>query len=472
MKSPMTVSHGRPRGRFRRLGILALAALAVTLALLAGSGADRADAEVVLPEIDVTWSQLGPKSVRVEWPAFPNASDYDAFWKGHRAADAHYTKASNYHAPSDDQPGHADITGMLIDTVYTVRVRARHDTFIAESVFPVVLLSGDQPAIPGLSTTTAATSIKFNWPEVTGADGYFVSWISSGEGIRSAALPATARDHTIDGLTTGTEYAMQVAALSPQGVISNLSRTQVTPRPRAPRPPPPTGTAPAGAGAYQYLADDCVATFLAADGTFSGRWSDDPDCEAAYSSRNVSRFYYFTLPDGQSEVTFTLQGGGADAKMWLWPEWTNGHAAVGDAKDPMRARFLTPGVHYLEVDSGRNDGRGEFTITMDGIGAGASGLSCSDTFWNFTGSGSVEGRWDAGCATSHYATSHYHREYDLTLTQPEVVTIDVTSPTQTRACSCPAATRCGQWRGTTTTTAPTGARASAGPCRRARTTST
>jgi len=191
-------------------------------------------------------------------------------------------------------------------------------------------------------------------------------------------------------------------------------------------PTGPTGPTRQGGGGgspFQYLDDDCEATFLAADGTFNGRWSDDPDCKAAYSSRNVSRFYWFTLPEGQSEVTFTLEGGGSRSRMWLWPEWTTGHAAVGDAGEPMRARFLRPGVHYLEVDSGRSDGRGEFKITMDGIGAGAPGLSCSDTLWTFTGSGSVQGRWDAGCGSSHY-----HREYNLVLDEPRIVTLDVTSP--------------------------------------------
>ena len=185
---------------------------------------------------------------------------------------------------------------------------------------------------------------------------------------------------------------------------------------------PPTRSG-GGTGAYQFLADDCEATFLAADGTFSGRWSDDPDCETAYSSRNVSRFYWFTLPEGQSEVTFTLQGGGSRARMWLWPEWTQGHVAVGDAREPMRARFLTPGVHYLEVASGASDGAGAFTITMDGIGAGDAGLSCMDTSWTFTGPGSVEGRWDAGCASG----DTYRRGYNLVLAEPELVTIDVTS---------------------------------------------
>ena len=191
-------------------------------------------------------------------------------------------------------------------------------------------------------------------------------------------------------------------------------------------PPPPTadgtnGPRPSG---YQFMAAGCEPVLLAADGTFNGRWDDDADCVSAYSpSRKVSRFFWFTLPAGRSEMTFTLADAGAGSRMWLWPQHTNGHVATGGSV--MDARFLSPGVHFVEVDS--TDGQGSFTLTMEGIGAGPAGRSCDDTLWAFTGTGSVKGRWDAGC-TAGDGSGSYARYYDLVLTQPELVTVDVTSP--------------------------------------------
>ena len=554
LKSPMTLSHHRPRINFPRLAILALAAFAVTLALFA-SGPAPANAQTA--ESGITWSQVSSTSVSFVWPYPSGASSFLATYKLHGAADSAYTSTSiSASAPTGSQPGGGTISGLTANTVYTVRLShlLRNPTRFVDDIFPVIAVSGNQTAVPGLTVTTpTATSIKLDWNAVTNANGYFVSWTSSGEGIRSVDLAQTARTHTIDGLTTGTEYTVRVAAIPSSGAVLALSETKATPAaqtssdgsvwsatltvgntgtpeapvpgygdgqgslapstfshggasftvdsliydsgslerqftwtgtptyasggyalcfddtlaltgtgaemfgtsgspstdtittpawtegftvavklyegstcsaPAPPEPPDPPRRPGSGTGAYQFLHENCEATFMAADSTFNGRWSDDPDCETAYSSRNVSRFYWFTLPEGQSEVTFRLEGGGPDARMWLWPEWTNGHVATGDAGDPMRARFLTPGVHFLEVDSGESDGRGAFKITMEGIGAGASGLSCSETSWTFTGSGSVQGRWDAGCTSG----SGYYRYYNLTLTQPEIVTFDVTSP--------------------------------------------
>ena len=170
---------------------------------------------------------------------------------------------------------------------------------------------------------------------------------------------------------------------------------------------------------HQFRADECGATALVTDGTFNGRWDDD-DCFSSLSTKHESKFYRFTLPQGQSEVTFRLGGGGQGSRLWLWPEWTNNYVATG--RTEMRAQSLTPGVYYLEVDGGTSAGDGAFKLTMQGLGSGPAGLTCTETFWTFTGSASVKGRWDAGCAAGNY-----QRKYGLLLAEPKVVTIEARS---------------------------------------------
>ena len=239
------LANNRSTTRLRRLSIwclaiLALAALAVMLVWSLEDGADRADAQTALPEVTgltLTWSQLSSTSVRVEWPPFPAATSYDVQWKPHGAADSAYRlTTSGVSPPSVDVPkGRATIAGMTANTVYTVRVFATATgplRDVAKSVFPVIATSGNQTDVPGLTATTttaAATSIKLDWNAVTGATGYFVSWTSSGQGIRSVDLASTARTHTIEGLTTGTEYTVRVFAIPSSGAVTHLSEVKATP---------------------------------------------------------------------------------------------------------------------------------------------------------------------------------------------------------------------------------------------------
>ncbi len=292
------------------------------------------------------------------------------------------------------------------------------------------------PEVPGLTVTSndAGNALVVNWNTTQGASSYLIQWKSGGQAYSATTRMAshtTGRTHTITGLTAGRTYTVRIKAYatsltfpSSNGIAE--SETTGTPTVVATTPrvrPPSTGDPTTGTRPFKFLAGSCEPVALVADGTFNGRWDDDPDCPSPVSAKSVSRFYKVVLPEGQSTINFTLEGGGPRAKMRLWPEWTKNHVAIGDADDPMHARFLRSGAHYLEVEHGFKRGSsGDFRITMSGMGAGPANLSCAETSWTFTGSGNVKGRWDAGCGGNQP-----YREYRLMLSQPQVVTIEARS---------------------------------------------
>ena len=364
-------------------------------------------------EIDVAPSEAGDALV-VKWDEVSSTYGhgdpvYDVhWWVGEGRADARSALGITELT--------YEIEGLTPGDTYTVRVYARKVQYSWSGYenYLWAIAHGEStgriiPPLPGLTVTSnnTGTALIVSWDAFPGAINYTVQWKSDGQGYGPArAATVTSTSHTITGLDMYTAYTVQVQAAT--STVGTAAQSEFMVPPRAYRPP------------FQYLEESCEPVPLAADGTFNGRWSDDPDCPSALTSKSVSRFYRFTLPEGKSGITFTLEGGGPRAFMRLYPEWTNNWVAVGDAEDPMEEEYLTPGVYYLEVENGFKRGStGEFRITMSGLDTGPAGLTCAETFWTFTGSGGVQGRWDSGCS----GTTHYHRQYDLRLTETRVVTI-------------------------------------------------
>ncbi len=378
-----------------------------------------------LPGLTVASNDAGNALV-VNWNGVVGALRYLVQWKSGQEAYSTTQRATTVGSAVRT----TTITGLTAGTAYMVQVTAvpiQGPTLAKSEITGTPAVA----SIQGLRAVSneVGNALTISWNAFPGVFSYELQWKSSGQVYntgRKTILQSSQRFYTITGLTTGRTYTVRLRALPNSGPA--LASREITATPSVHVAPPPVVVRPGnpgtGTGAFQFADDACEIVPLVADGTFNGTWRADPDCPSSVSSKSVSRFYKVVLPHGQSTIAFDLEGGGPRAKMRLWPEWAKSSVGIGDADDPMRARFLRSGAHYLEVEHGFKRGSdGDFKITMSGLGAGPSGLTCAESWWTFTGSGNVQGRWDSGCE----GTDHYHREYDLTLTGTRVVTLEATS---------------------------------------------
>ena len=357
------------------------------------------------------------RQVILPWNAFHEATSYTVWWRKTNEGFSSTRRKSNVTNLS------VTIDGLEPDTEYKFRVVPIIGNTEAPNGYSDVTGSTNAPgAITGLTAVPGApNTLNVSWDAHPRATSYDVSWKRESAGTTDFTTTSTT-DTSIDltGLTGNVRYTVRVQAHDDVGAISGaVAETSGVPALRPPPPPPPEVERPVST--YQYLADECGTTRLAVDGTVNGRWDDD-DCISSLHYRHESKFYWFEVGEGQSAVALTLQGGGRDSALWLWPEWTDNYYHSGGVTE-MNARWLLPGKYFLEVDSGTSSSNTKFKLSIEGLGAGPAGLSCADTLWTFTGSASVKGRWDAGCTNVQH-----RREYSLSLTETKVVTIDVTSP--------------------------------------------
>ena len=357
------------------------------------------------------------RHVTLQWAAFHEATSYTVWWRKTNEGFSGDRRKSNVTNLS------VTIDGLEPSTEYTFRVVPVIGNTPAPDGYSDVTRATNAPgAITGLTAVPGApNTLDVSWNAHPRATSYAVSWKrESGAESDFTTTSTTGPSINLTGLTGNVRYTVRVQAHDNVGAISGaVAETSGVPAARPPAPPKPKVERPASS--YQYLADECGTTRLAVDGRVNGRWDDD-DCISSLSYRHESKFYWFEVGEGQSEVALTLQGGGRDAALWVWPEWTSNLYHAGGVTD-MNARWLLPGRYFLEVDSGTSASNGKFKLDIEGLGAGPDGLSCADTSWTFTGSASVQGRWDAGCTNVQH-----RREYSLQLTETKVVTIDVTSP--------------------------------------------
>ncbi len=132
---------------------------------------------------------------------------------------------------TDPKAAYERITGLEEDTIYTVRVTARHqnnDIGQASGSGTPGTATESTPTKPLPTTLTLAvepvtgenTQLAASWNGVEGATKYSVSWKESGVGNPwSEAVETTGTSYTITGLKAGTNYVVYVAATGADGYL-------------------------------------------------------------------------------------------------------------------------------------------------------------------------------------------------------------------------------------------------------------
>ena len=111
---------------------------------------------------------------------------------------------------------------------------------VATCLGPVGPAAGqsEPPGVPSVRIASRDQSLRVSWFDVTGADSYDVRWKSGGQSYSTARLATDLEDspHTIDGLTNGREYTVQVRASNNAGNSAWSAEEKGTPA-EIPDPP-------------------------------------------------------------------------------------------------------------------------------------------------------------------------------------------------------------------------------------------
>ena len=168
---------------------------------------------------------------------------------------------------------------------------------------------------------------------------------------------------------------------------------------------------------------------LTAQVTRDGEWRSD--CASTEREDTYARFYSFTL-DEEREVTIDLESE-KDTYLYLREgdaqsgESLNDHDDdddAGDDKNSQAVETLGAGSYTIEATTFDEEETGSFTLAITPSGATTTPtVDCVETI---AVSGSVDGRWSAGCE-SVARDGRYARFYTLTLDQQSDITINLES---------------------------------------------
>ena len=173
----------------------------------------------------------GVEQLTVSWDAAPGATGYKVQWKSGEEtfADAATATPKREASGSDISGTSHMIEDLTAGTEYTVQVIASNaggngpPSVEAEGI-PKQLAVGQ---VANVVVTPGVEQLSVSWDEVQGATGYKVQWKSGQETFADAATATPKREasgsdisgtsHTIEDLTTGTEYTVQVIAILNSG---------------------------------------------------------------------------------------------------------------------------------------------------------------------------------------------------------------------------------------------------------------
>ena len=163
----------------------------------------------------------GAGELMVSWDPVEGATGYTVQWKSETDADY---DASRQASGSDITGRSHTIQDLMAGTEYTVRVKASltsgDEEMYSDEAFETPL---ERPAqVANVVVTPAAEQLMVSWMAAQGATGYMVQWKSGEETFDDAATADPKREasgpditgtsYTIEDLTAGTQYTVQVIA--------------------------------------------------------------------------------------------------------------------------------------------------------------------------------------------------------------------------------------------------------------------
>ena len=251
--------------------------------------------------------------------------------------------------------------------------------------------------------------------------------LNSASADDASQVAADSLEYTLAGLTNGTEYDLQVRAVTADGARAWSESATGTPT----------------------LVDDCVTDLgTIIDRTVeNGSWTGD--CASTNRPGAYARFYAFTLEaDAELQIDLTseedtylflLNGAGRDGS--IEHENDDVDAAAGDFNSRI-ADTLVAGTYTIEATTYDAGAIGEFTLTIGVEPADEEEPSppsrpdpdpedgCMEDLENLTDGVSVDGDWTSDCASTNRPGA-YARFYAFTLEADAELQIDLTSEEDT-----------------------------------------
>ena len=191
----------------------------------------------VEPPSQVTGVEVsaGLEELDVSWTVVSDADGYKVQWK---SGDEEYDEARQVVLSGGDTTRYT-ITELTAGTEHTVRVIATKKN--ADDGAPSSEVIGTPSARPASQVTNVVISasveqLDVSWDAVSDASGYKVQWKSGdedyGEERQAVLTGAETVNHTITGLTAGTEYTIRVIATR-EDVVDGTSSSEVAAIPKA-----------------------------------------------------------------------------------------------------------------------------------------------------------------------------------------------------------------------------------------------
>lgn len=163
-----------------------------------------------------------------------------------------------------------EVTGLVDGTTYGVRVRAVNSQGAgawSSSVSQVAAVPSDAPTSLTLTPTAGGLDLAWTAPSYTGGSAisdYSVRYTPSGGSASTVLTGSTSTTHSLTGLTPGTSYDVQVAAVTAVGTGAYSSAVAATPL--------STGITPNNDSSVRFYLPSGSTTFGASLGTTTGYW--------------------------------------------------------------------------------------------------------------------------------------------------------------------------------------------------------
>lgn len=215
---------------------------------LIGNKSDEVSAKPAAPALPAPTgltATAGDKQVSLAWAAVTGATSYNVYRGTSSNGESSTPVATGLSTPSFVNTGLTDGTTYFFEVaaVNGTQVGAKSAEVSAKPVAPPPL-----PAPTGLTATAGDKQVSLTWNAVTGATSYNVyrGTSSNGESSTPVATGLTTPSFVNTGLTDGTTYFFEVAAVNGTAVGDKSAEASAKPAPPPP-PPAPTGlTATAG----------------------------------------------------------------------------------------------------------------------------------------------------------------------------------------------------------------------------------
>ena len=174
---------------------------------------------------------------------------------------------------------------------------------------------------------------------------------------------------------------------------------------------------------------------LSGDGDTSGQWSSD--CTSEVRSGNYAKYYSFTVAQ-ESLVTVKLESDvdpylylrAGEARSGTFVEENDDHE--GSQRVSQISETLAAGSYTIEATTFNAGATGTFTLTVSGLGTGATtppvtdGETSDPCGEELSGDGDTSGQWSSDC-TSEVRSGNYAKYYSFTVAQESLVTVKLES---------------------------------------------